>query len=984
MRNSTTSSAAALWYNDTLSQKTATFLDGRYMLIASVLITIYALIGDDLRLCATQAHADDWFNVATLFCAAFFTTEILLSVMAKPDYFMGFFFWLDVMATGSLVLDLTWVSDLLAEESLAEEGADRARGGRTARLGASLGRVIRVLRLVRIVKLYKAFFEKHHKNVKTSKARGTSVEIGRNGRRRSSTKLHRPDGSNISKKSSDDSGNIAPGWDSDDTEGDEDTDNDQPGDAPRQESLVGKMLVSLTTRRVIMLVLVMLLVLPNMSVEGSSIIPMSAWWGADGIFTAFNTLQVNGSASNRADYEEKLLRYMYYHNWFTGNWGCESSARACPDEFFAHAFWVGFAGRNATELSQSLSLAQLTRSQVDAFDAQVRTSSDLYDMGGMPTQARDALSQPWGEDCEYARLQHRGVSLLAQEISGDGGVGHTVRCPSDLRPQEKLRVYPLAEMAVEDALHVVFFFDMRRYVQEEAVFSMLTTGFVCFALCAGSLIFAKDANELVLRPVEKMIDKVNAIRDDPLKAIKMADAEFEKEERRETARRGGIVIRRRRSFMAELAHQYWDWGPARGLLWLQSLPDRILGRRPAKRKKASPKAAKHTREALMETAILEKTIIKLGSLLALGFGEAGATIIGHNLRGQDTAGINTMVPGERVDCIIGHARVRHFKYCTEVLQAKIMTFVNHIAEIVHGLVNECHGAPNKNNGDTFLIIWRAKKVVEGNCLVSRRVADLSILAFARIIGAVQRSPVLARYREHPGLQQRLRSDCQVRLCFGLHFGWAIEGAVGSDYKIDASYLSPNVQIAEAMSMAAKMYDVSFVSSHEVLKVCSEGIASKLRLIDKVLIHGSKAPLNLHCLDVQNGAMKRVTKVEKIAGQIRTPLVWNVRERFRARQLIEVEKARLLAFDTNIVRIFDEDEDISVMRNAFTEEFKQVFNMGYQNYVEGEWQVARRMLTHTHKMLGFRDGPSGALLSFMEAPYEFQAPSSWRGVRTLSL
>jgi len=28
--------------------------------------------------------------------------------------------------------------------------------------------------------------------------------------------------------------------------------------------------------------------------------------------------------------------------------------------------------------------------------------------------------------------------------------------------------------------------------------------------------------------------------------------------------------------------------------------------------------------------------------------------------------------------------------------------------------------------------------------------------------------------------------------FGLHFGWAIEGSIGSEYKIDASYLSPNV------------------------------------------------------------------------------------------------------------------------------------------------------------------------------------------------
>merc|ERR1740117_1506796 len=108
----------------------------------------------------------------------------------------------------------------------------------------------------------------------------------------------------------------------------------------------------------------------------------------------------------------------------------------------------------------------------------------------------------------------------------------------------------------------------------------------------------------------------------------------------------------------------------------------------------------------METVVLEKTIIKLGSLLALGFGEAGANIIGHNMSGSDSAGVNAMVPGSRVNCIIGVARVRDFSTATEVLQAKIMTFVNQIAEIVHGVVNEFHGAPNKNNGDSFLIIWR--------------------------------------------------------------------------------------------------------------------------------------------------------------------------------------------------------------------------------------------------------------------------------------
>ena len=37
-------------------------------------------------------------------------------------------------------------------------------------------------------------------------------------------------------------------------------------------------------------------------------------------------------------------------------------------------------------------------------------------------------------------------------------------------------------------------------------------------------------------------------------------------------------------------------------------------------------------------------------------------------------------------------------------------------------------------------------------------------------------------------QIRFFLEVQVTLGFGLHCGWAIEGAIGSEYKIDASYL----------------------------------------------------------------------------------------------------------------------------------------------------------------------------------------------------
>jgi hypothetical protein len=39
--------------------------------------------------------------------------------------------------------------------------------------------------------------------------------------------------------------------------------------------------------------------------------------------------------------------------------------------------------------------------------------------------------------------------------------------------------------------------------------------------------------------------------------------------------------------------------------------------------------------------------------------------------------------------------------------------------------------------------------------------------------------------------------------FGLHLGWAIEGAIGSTYKIDASYLSPNVNMSAILEDSTK-------------------------------------------------------------------------------------------------------------------------------------------------------------------------------------
>ncbi len=94
----------------------------------------------------------------------------------------------------------------------------------------------------------------------------------------------------------------------------------------------------------------------------------------------------------------------------------------------------------------------------------------------------------------------------------------------------------------------------------------------------------------------------------------------------------------------------------------------------------------------------------MGGLLALGFGEAGASIIAENMKQEGE--VNPLIAGRKVMGIFGFCDIRNFTDATEVLQKKVMIFVNEIAEIVHGTADSFHGAANKNIGDAFLIVWK--------------------------------------------------------------------------------------------------------------------------------------------------------------------------------------------------------------------------------------------------------------------------------------
>ena len=86
-----------------------------------------------------------------------------------------------------------------------------------------------------------------------------------------------------------------------------------------------------------------------------------------------------------------------------------------------------------------------------------------------------------------------------------------------------------------------------------------------------------------------------------------------------------------------------------------------------------------------------------------------------------------------------------------------MSFVNEIADLVHGVVDRYSGTPNKNIGDTFLFVWKFSEedtevdpesgkidVKRGNNSV-QQLADMSVIAFLKSLAAVRKSDVLHKY-----------------------------------------------------------------------------------------------------------------------------------------------------------------------------------------------------------------------------------------------
>lgn len=83
---------------------------------------------------------------------------------------------------------------------------------------------------------------------------------------------------------------------------------------------------------------------------------------------------------------------------------------------------------------------------------------------------------------------------------------------------DKLRIVEKEFVTLNNNDSFVAVFDLRTTSKLNAGLGIARTVFICVVLAGGAIFFSKDANDLVIGPIEAMMQKVNKIAENPLVA----------------------------------------------------------------------------------------------------------------------------------------------------------------------------------------------------------------------------------------------------------------------------------------------------------------------------------------------------------------------------------------------------------------------------------------------------------------------------------
>lgn len=90
------------------------------------------------------------------------------------------------------------------------------------------------------------------------------------------------------------------------------------------------------------------------------------------------------------------------------------------------------------------------------------------------------------------------------------------------------------------------------------------------------------------------------------------------------------------------------------------------------------------------------------------------------------------------------------------------------------------------------------------------IVDKALIAAVKTISTLSRANDLSAYSRHSRIQYTFGSNYQIKISFSMHIGTAIEGAIGSEQKVDALYLSTDAQITKRIDELCETYNTEIL------------------------------------------------------------------------------------------------------------------------------------------------------------------------------
>ncbi len=195
--------------------------------------------------------------------------------------------------------------------------------------------------------------------------------------------------------------------------------------------------------------------------------------------------------------------------------------------------------------------------------------------------------------------------------------------------------------------------------------------------------------------------------------------------------------------------------------------------------------------------------------------------------------------------------------------------------------------------------------------------------------------------------------------FGLHTGWAIEGSIGSKVKVDASYLSPHVNLASRLEAATKKYRIPLLMSDVFVSGLTGSVQSTCRRVDRVVFKGCNEPMTIFYQDIE--PLSSFQEKPRNYSDLILSTSWKGKE--------EIEAAGV-----------DLNETIKTLQSDKTFLIREVYEDAFNAYVDGEWGKCK-ILFHLWLEKFPGDVIVQSLTTFL-ITYNFQCPTTWRGQHVL--